>query len=155
MNWICRWLHQSRESVDSTAVLRPSLQKSAGKGGIRTGTGGRSPIGSNKAANWMCSPETALQWLALLKEYRLSQETTRRRRWGVRESLVCASMLSLQSCLTLWPHGLQPARLFRLWDFPDKNTGTGCHDLLQESSWPKDRTRVSSIFCIGRQVLYH
>lgn len=54
--------------------------KSAGKGGIRTGTGGRSPIGYNKAANWMCSPETALQWLASFKEHRLSQEMTRRRR---------------------------------------------------------------------------
>ena len=27
--------------------------------------------------------------------------------------------------------------------FPDKNTGVGCHFLLQGSSWPRDRTRVS------------
>ena len=32
---------------------------------------------------------------------------------------------------SLWPHGLQPARLLCLWDFPGKNTGAGCHFLLQ------------------------
>ena len=31
----------------------------------------------------------------------------------------------------LWPHGLQPARLLCPWDFPGKNTGVGCHFLLQ------------------------
>ena len=29
------------------------------------------------------------------------------------------------------PHGLQPTRLFRPWDSPGKNTGVGCHFLLQ------------------------
>ena len=28
------------------------------------------------------------------------------------------------------PHGLQPTRLLRLWDFPGKSTGLGCHCLL-------------------------
>ena len=28
------------------------------------------------------------------------------------------------------PHGLQPTRLLRPWDFPDKSTGAGCHCLL-------------------------
>ena len=32
-----------------------------------------------------------------------------------------------QSCLTLQPHGLKPARLFCPWDLPGKNTGVGCH----------------------------
>ena len=27
------------------------------------------------------------------------------------------------------PHGLQPTRLLCPWDFPDKNTGVGCHCL--------------------------
>ena len=40
-------------------------------------------------------------------------------------------------------------------DFPDKNTWVGCQFLLRESSWPKDRTSVSWVFCIGRQTLYH
>ena len=30
---------------------------------------------------------------------------------------------------SLWPHGLY--RLFHPWDFPGKNTGVGCHFLLQ------------------------
>ena len=32
------------------------------------------------------------------------------------------------------PHGLQPTRLLRPWDFPGKSTGVGCHCLLQGSS---------------------
>ena len=35
-----------------------------------------------------------------------------------------------QSCLTP-PHGLQPTRLLRPWDFPGKSTGVGCHCLLR------------------------
>ena len=29
------------------------------------------------------------------------------------------------------PHGLQPTRLLRPWDFPGKSTGVGCHCLFQ------------------------
>ena len=29
------------------------------------------------------------------------------------------------------PHGLQPSRLLRPWDFPGKSTGVGCHCLLK------------------------
>ena len=29
------------------------------------------------------------------------------------------------------PHGLQPSRLLRPWDFPGKSTGVRCHRLLQ------------------------
>ena len=31
----------------------------------------------------------------------------------------------------MWPHRRQPARLPRPWDSPGKNTGVGCHFLLQ------------------------
>ena len=37
----------------------------------------------------------------------------------------------LQSCPTLRPHRRQPTRLPRPWDSPGKNTGVGCHFLLQ------------------------
>ena len=37
----------------------------------------------------------------------------------------------LQSCLTVQPYGLQPAGLLCPWDSPGKNTGMGCHALLQ------------------------
>ena len=32
---------------------------------------------------------------------------------------------------SLQPDGLLPTRLLRPWDFPGKNTGVGCHFLLQ------------------------
>ena len=35
---------------------------------------------------------------------------------------------------SLRPHGLQPTRLLRPWDFPGKNTGVGCHCLLRLSA---------------------
>ena len=38
------------------------------------------------------------------------------------------------------PHGLQPTRLLRPWDFPGKGTGVGCHCLLRR------KTLVSSKF---------
>ena len=31
---------------------------------------------------------------------------------------------------SLWPHGLQPARILRPWGSPGKNTGVDCHFLL-------------------------
>ena len=34
------------------------------------------------------------------------------------------------------PHGLQPTRLLRPWDFPRKSTGVGCHCLLYDF-WEK------------------
>ena len=40
--------------------------------------------------------------------------------------------LVAQLCLTLLrPHGLQTVRHLCPWDSPDKNTGVGCHFLLQ------------------------
>ena len=32
---------------------------------------------------------------------------------------------------SMWPHRRQPTRLPSLWDSPGKNTGVGCHFLLQ------------------------
>ena len=32
---------------------------------------------------------------------------------------------------SLWPHGLKPTSLLPPWDSPGKNTGVGCHFLLQ------------------------
>ena len=37
---------------------------------------------------------------------------------------------------SLWPHGLQPARLLCPWDSSGKNTGVGCHALLQGTPDP-------------------
>ena len=43
----------------------------------------------------------------------------------------------------------------RSQDSPCKNTGVGCHFLPRGSSLPRDRTRVSDVSCIGKQILYH
>ena len=34
-------------------------------------------------------------------------------------------------CLTVWPHGLQPAKLLCPWNSPGKSAAEGCHYLLQ------------------------
>ena len=46
-------------------------------------------------------------------------------------SVAAATANSLQSCPTLQPHRRQSTRLPRPWDSPGKNTGVGCHFLLQ------------------------
>ena len=46
-------------------------------------------------------------------------------------SIHTAAAKSLQSCPTLRSHRHQPIRLPRPWDSPGKNTGVGCHFLLQ------------------------
>ena len=53
---------------------------------------------------------------------------------------------------SLWPHGHVACRIPCPWDFPEKNTGVGCHFLLRWIFWPKDSTHIS---CIGRRVLYY
>ena len=52
------------------------------------------------------------------------------------------------------PYGLQPARLLCPRDSPGKNTGVGCHALLQGIFLPRDQTHISYVSCIGRHVLY-
>ena len=44
---------------------------------------------------------------------------------------LAAAAKLLQSCSTVRPHRQQPTRLPRPWDSPGKNTGVGCHCLLQ------------------------
>ena len=46
-------------------------------------------------------------------------------------AIPAAAAKSLQSCLTVQPHRRQPTRLPCPWDSPGKNTGVGCHFLLQ------------------------
>ena len=42
----------------------------------------------------------------------------------------CCQITSVMSD-SVWPHRWQPTRLPRPWDSPGKNTGVGCHFLLQ------------------------
>ena len=73
------------------------------------------------------------------------------RTWDVLS--VCAHSVISHS---LWPQGLQPARLLCPWNFSGKNTGVGCHFLLQGifliQRW---NLCVSWVSCTGRWVLYH
>ena len=61
---------------------------------------------------------------------------------------VCAKLLQLCPILCD-PLGLWPPRLLCLWGNPGKNTGVGCHFLLQGSSWPKVQTQISWDSCIA------
>ena len=49
--------------------------------------------------------------------------------------------------VSLRPRGRQPARLLCPRDFPGKNTGVGCHSLLQGTFPTRDQTRVSNASC--------
>ena len=62
-----------------------------------------------------------------------------------RAAAAAAAAKSLQSCPTVRPHGLQPTRLLRPWDSPGKNTGVGCHLLLQ---CMKVEVKVKSLSCV-------
>ena len=66
---------------------------------------------------------------------------------------VCAQLLTCQTLCD--PMDCKPARLLCPWKSPGKNTGAGCHFLLQRFSWPRDQNHVSCVSCIGRQILYH
>ena len=48
-----------------------------------------------------------------------------------RKARVSAACVCLVLSDSLRPPGLQPARLLCPWDSPGKNTGVGCHVLLQ------------------------
>ena len=52
---------------------------------------------------------------------------------------------------SLWPHELQPTRLLCPWDSPGKNTGVGCHFLLQ-GIFLRHRLNPGLPHC--RQILY-
>ena len=53
--------------------------------------------------------------------------------------------------ISLRPHELQSARLLCPWNSPDKNTGVGCHSLLQ-GIFPTRGSTLSLLHC--RQILY-
>ena len=52
---------------------------------------------------------------------------------------------------SLGPHGLQPTRLLCPWNSPSKNTGVGCHFLL-EGIFPTQVLNPCLLHC--RQILY-
>ena len=57
----------------------------------------------------------------------------------------CCSVASVVSD-SVRPHGRQPTRLLRPWDFPGKNTGVGCHCLLRSFIYFPQRLRGKDFF---------
>ena len=55
-----------------------------------------------------------------------------------------AAVKLLQSCPPLRPQRRQPTRLPHPWDSPGKNTGVGCHFLLQRM-----KVKVKSLSCVS------
>ena len=64
---------------------------------------------------------------------------------------VVVMVQSLSHLRLLRPHGLQPASLFCPWDSPGKNTGVGCHFLLQ-GIFPTQESNQGLLHY--RQILY-
>ena len=60
-----------------------------------------------------------------------------------------AAAKSPQSCPTLQPHRGQPTRLLHPWDSPGKNTGVGCHFLLQCKKVKSEREVAQSCPTLG------
>ena len=62
-------------------------------------------------------------------------------------------VLITKSWLTLlWPPWTVACQALHPWDFPGKNTGVGCHFLLQ-GIFPAQRLNPHLLHC--RQILYH
>ena len=49
----------------------------------------------------------------------------------IKELTMSACSVASVVSSSLWPHGLQPTRLFCPWNSPGKNTRVGCRSLLQ------------------------
>ena len=64
---------------------------------------------------------------------------------------VCVCVTCSVVANSLQPHGLQPTRLLCPRDFPDKDTGVGCHFLFQ-GIFPTQGSNPGLLHC--RQILY-
>ena len=73
--------------------------------------------------------------------------------YSVVESSVCSVASAVSD--SLQSQGLQPTRLLCPWDSPGKSTGVGAISFSRGSSRPRGQTHAFSVFCIGRQLLYH
>ena len=65
-----------------------------------------------------------------------------------------ACIMCVLSHVWLGPHGLQPSRLLQ-WTFPGKNTGAGCHFLLQGIFLTQGSNPHHLCLLHWQQILYH
>ena len=66
--------------------------------------------------------------------------------------LICYLKVASVMSNSLRPYGLEPTRLLCPSDSPGKNTGVGCHTLLQ-GIFPTQRSNPDLLHC--RLILYH
>ena len=87
-----------------------------------------------------------LEWGAIAFSEMLSRETYSKH--------VCVSCSVVSG--SLQPHGLRPTRLLCPWNSPGKNTGVGCHFLLQ-GTFPTQRSNPGLLhyrwilYCLSHQ----
>jgi len=67
-------------------------------------------------------------WGGLTNSWEKKRSKRQRRK---RKICPCCCQVTSVVSDSVRPHGLQPTRLLRPWDSPGKNTGVGCHFLLQ------------------------
>ena len=105
---------------------------------------------------WIATCKTNRNWEAALFICSASVLIEHGSHWVKQSSLVMKSYKKERKWSrsvmsdSLWPHGLY--RLFRPWDFPGKNTGVGCHFLLQRI-FPTQGLNPGLLH--SRQMLYY
>ena len=71
------------------------------------------------------------QYQSWFKTHSATTTASRGRPAPLNATLAAIAAKTLQLCPTLQPHRGQPTRFPHPWDSPGKNTGVGCHFLLQ------------------------
>ena len=64
-------------------------------------------------------------------EAKIKGKPSKKSEWGEQQVCCCCCLVASVVSDSVWPHRWQPTRLPRPWDSPGKNTGVGCHFLLQ------------------------
>ena len=75
-------------------------------------------------------------------------------KYEVPAAAAAAAAKSLQLCPTLCDPRQQPTRLPRPWDSPGKNTGVGCHFLLQCMKMKCEREGAQSYLTLSEPMDY-
>ena len=83
-----------------------------------------------RSLGWEEPPEKRIEILSSILAWRIPW-TKEPGRLQSAAAAAAAAAKSLQSCLTQCDPRWQPIRLLCPWDSPGKNTGVGCHFLLQ------------------------
>ena len=102
-------------------------------------------LGNPLQCSCLENPRDGGAWWAAI--YGVTQSRARLKRLSSSSSVSCSVMSD-----SLLTHELYPTRLLCPWDFPGKNTGVGCHALLQGICQTQG---LNQGLLHGRQILYH